>query len=185
LATAQREYAYLLDAGTGRILQQIHVPSSALFDVAAFSADGTRIVIGDWAKCALLWRLADDRVLTLSGHTAPVRTASFSGDGALVLTAGEDGVIKIWDAANGDLLDSFVAHDGAIERDHARFSPDGRGIFSTGSDGRARLWPVPDETRSADAIAAILECRAPWRVDGGKLVPRAIDAAACGAAPRK
>lgn len=185
LAAAQREYAYLLDAGDGRIVRQIRMPASAFFNVAAFSGDGTRIVFGDWAKCALLWRLADDRVLTLSGHTAPVRTASFSHDGARVLTAGEDGVIKIWDAGNGDLLDSFAAHDGAIEWDHARFSPDDRGIVSSGSDGSTRLWTMPDETRDADAIAAILECRAPWRVDGVALVPRAIDVAACSAASRK
>src|SRR3546814_4087973 len=59
----------------GHIIAKIDIPASGFFTVAAFSDDGRQVVIGDWAKCAWLWRLADHRVLTLSGNTAAVRTA--------------------------------------------------------------------------------------------------------------
>lgn len=177
LATDRREHAYLLDARDGHVVANIDVPASGFFTVAGFSDDGRQIVIGDWAKCAWLWRLADQRVLTLSGHTASVKAASFSHDAALVLTAGDDGVIKIWDADDGDLLDSFGAHDGAITWDHARFSPDDRQILSSGADGYARLWSFVPEARSAAEVDAQLRCRAPWRIDGTTPVARAIDSA--------
>lgn len=180
LATDRREHAYLLDANDGHVIAKVDLPASGLFTIAAFSHDGRQIIIGDWSKCAWLWRLADQRVLALSGHTAAVRTASFSHDGALALTAGDDGVIKIWDADSGDLLESFGAHDGAIAWDHAQFSADDQQIFSSGTDGYARLWPVAREIRSAADIAALLRCRAPWRVEGAGLVARPIEPA-CGA----
>lgn len=179
LATDRREHAYLLDARDGHLVAKIDLPASGLFTVAEFSDDGRQIVIGDWAKCAWLWRLADQRVVTLSGHTAPVRAATFSHDAALALTAGDDGIIKIWDAGNGDLLDSFGAHDGAIAWDHARFSPDDRQILSSGADGFARLWSFRPEVRSVKEVEAHLRCRAPWQLEGTTLVARAIDAA-CG-----
>lgn len=179
LATALRQDMFLLDAQSGRILKHVSAPASAFFSIAAFSRDGRQVVVADWARCSLLWRFSDNRVLTLSGHTAPVRAASFSHDDALVLTAGEDGIVKLWDAANGGLLDSFAAHDGAIVWDRARFTPDDRGILSSGADGLTRLWELPRETRTPAAIAARLACSAPWQIDGDTLVPRRVDDATC------
>src|SRR3546814_14509254 len=82
-------YTTLFRSQDGHIIAKIDIPASGFFTVAAFSDDGRQVVIGDWAKCAWLWRLADHRVLTLSGNTAAVRPAMFSRDAALVLTAGD------------------------------------------------------------------------------------------------
>ncbi|MGH6644366.1 MAG: WD40 repeat domain-containing protein, partial [Bradyrhizobium sp.] len=102
-------------------------------------------------------------------------------DGQFVLTAGSDGVVKLWDAESGDLLDSFMAHDGAIQWNAAGFSPDGEDIFSRGRDGVVRLWPMRYETRDAATLAHLLDCRVAWRIADSTLVPHEIDMPTCAA----
>ncbi|MFT4047906.1 MAG: TIR domain-containing protein [Solimonas sp.] len=179
LITARHGHAYVLDAADGHIVNELHDPSAAYFTTGAFDADARQVVLGDWSKSARLWRLADDRVLTLGGHTGAVEAASFSPDGRFVLSAGDDGSIKLWDAGNGELLDSFVAHDGLIQWRAASFAPDGADILSSGRDGVARLWPVRSETRDPASIAAALHCRVAWQVAGNGLVPHEIDTLRC------
>lgn len=179
LVTAMQQYAYVYDAADGRLLQRLRVPASNYFSTGGFDPQGEQVVLGDGAKSAALWRPRDGRVLTLGGHTGPVRAAGFSPDGALLLTAGEDGLIRIWDAVNGELLDSYAAHAGAVQWDYARFSPDGSTILSGGTDNVARLWPAPRERRSAAEVAALLRCRVAWKAGDSALEPAALQTAGC------
>ncbi|WP_028081530.1 TIR domain-containing protein [Solimonas soli] len=179
LVAGQQGFAFVLDASDGHIVKQLHDPSAAYFWTAAFDPDARQVVLAETSNSIRVWRLADDRLLTLGGHTNAVETAVFSPDGRFALSAGRDGVIKIWDADKGELLDSFLAHDGLIQWRAAVFTPDGADILSTGRDGVAHLWPLRYEARDAAAIAAELECRVAWRVDGSALVPREIDTPRC------
>lgn len=185
LVTAQRARAFILDVADGRILQRIDDPSSAYFNVGTFDAQGTQVALGDWSNSGRLWRLADNHLRTLPGHTASVDSVAFDPSGDLLLTAGQDGVVKLWDARRGELLDSFMAHDGLIPWRRARFAPDGAAIFSSGRDGVARLWPLVRERRDPATIAARLACRSAWRVADGAVVPRPIDVRTCRAADTK
>jgi WD40 repeat protein len=179
LATSIMRHAYLLDAHDGKILQHINIPASTYLAVGGFDSKGAQIVLGDGSKSAVIWRPLDGRVLSLSGHTGPVLAASFSRDAAFVLTSGEDGIVKIWDAGNGDLLDSFAAQAGAVQWNYARFSPDWTQILTGGTDNVARLWAVPREQRSAATIAALLKCRVAWETGDASLQPAMLDTKNC------
>ena len=65
-------------------------------------------------------------------------TASFSPDGRRVATAGDDGVVRIWDTRTGDRIAARAGHRGPIV--DVRFSPTGHLVVTAGVDGTARLW---------------------------------------------
>ena len=78
----------------------------------------------------------------LRGHTDLVNTVSFSPDGQLLVSAGRDHDVIVWDVASGEIVHRFSeAHSGSVA--DARFSPDGRWIVTAGPRS-ARLWNVTD-----------------------------------------
>src|SRR6185503_2586749 len=80
-------------------------------------------------------------IFSLEGHTEwGVRNAAFSPDGKLIITAGLDNKIILWDANNGNLLNTLIGHTDDVEE--VAFSPDGKLIVSTGDDNSLRFWDV-------------------------------------------
>jgi WD40 repeat protein len=43
----------------------------------------------------------------LSGHTSPVSSVAFSGDGSKVVSGSWDNTVKIWSADNGELIQTL------------------------------------------------------------------------------
>jgi hypothetical protein len=83
-------------------------------------------------------RLCNGSLLTLKGHTGPVFSASFSPDGALVVTAGQDKTAKVWDARTGAELLTLKGHTGSVLS--ASFGADGSRIVTAGEDRTVRVW---------------------------------------------
>jgi eukaryotic-like serine/threonine-protein kinase len=66
-----------------------------------------------------------------------VWSVAFSPDSKMLATANSDETVKLWDAANGQLLETLHT-----DRIHcAVFSPDGR-LLATGGDKAVKLWDV-------------------------------------------
>ncbi|UPT62994.1 MAG: TIR domain-containing protein [Hyphomonadaceae bacterium JAD_PAG50586_4] len=79
-------------------------------------------------------------------HDGQVWTATFSPDGARVLTASYDGTARLWDASRGTLL-ATLHHDDAVL--NARFSADGTRIVTASFDGSAKVWDAANGRLSA------------------------------------
>ena len=62
-----------------------------------------------------------------------MNTAAFDGGGDRLVSAGDDGTIRIWNAAGGDALVLLYRHEGIATG--ADFSGDGRDVVSAGDDG--------------------------------------------------
>jgi WD40 repeat protein len=63
-----------------------------------------------------------------------------SADGKTLATSGKDGVIRLWDAADGRLDVELHGHVDVVHE--VAFSPDGTQLASAGIDGTIRLWDV-------------------------------------------
>jgi len=79
--------------------------------------------------------------------------ASFSPDGELLATSGDNGMVQLWNADTGRPHGSPLSgHQGGVSR--VEFSPDGRLLASAGDDGTVRLWDVASGQPSREPISA-------------------------------
>ncbi|HXQ73997.1 MAG TPA: WD40 repeat domain-containing protein [Pyrinomonadaceae bacterium] len=63
---------------------------------------------------------------------------SLSRDGKTLLTAGGDGIIRVWDLASGELQRTLTGHTNSTYM--AEFSPNEKLIASSSRDTTARIW---------------------------------------------
>jgi WD40 repeat protein len=86
-------------------------------------------------------RLSRPTFVELEGHEETVWSASFSADGAHVVTASSDKTARVWDL-RGD-RPTFVELEGHEETVwSASFSADGTHVVTASSDRTARVWRV-------------------------------------------
>jgi WD40 repeat protein len=76
------------------------------------------------------WRRHYPGLKAVFSHDARVAGVAFSRDGQTVLTAGEDGTVRRWDAATGQLLGQPLQYPGVVEA--VAFSPDGKAVALAG-----------------------------------------------------
>src|SRR5262245_29984211 len=91
-------------------------------------------------------RRLDRQLTTLRGHRGIVYAAAFDARGERLVTAGDDGVGRLWDGA-GRPVAELRGHEAAIVG--AAFSRDGTQIATASWDGTARLWDAQSGQRLA------------------------------------
>ncbi|KAJ1658685.1 hypothetical protein IWQ61_002115 [Dispira simplex] len=73
-------------------------------------------------------------------HKAGIQQVRFSDHGGELVTASEDGSIKVWDVVSGNCVKTIPdAHSGA-KVSSAQFSKNAKYILSCGLDSTAKLW---------------------------------------------
>ncbi|MBI3864937.1 MAG: hypothetical protein HY290_23930, partial [Planctomycetia bacterium] len=102
--------------------------------------------------------------------TAEVRAVTFSPDGLLAASGGDDATILVWDVKKGKRLRMLTGHKGPVTS--VAFSPDGSLLVSAGVDGTVQVWDPQDEDERA---LRSLQCGGPinhlaWTPEGRHVV---------------
>lgn len=79
-------------------------------------------------------------VLTLRGHSGPVKAVAFSPDGRYIASGSDDSTAMIWDAVTGNEVSTLQGKDFPITS--VCFSPDARHLATGSKDGTIRIWDV-------------------------------------------
>ncbi|XP_031105431.1 guanine nucleotide-binding protein subunit beta-like protein [Ipomoea triloba] len=105
------------------------------------------IVSGSWDRTIKVWNLTNCKLRsTLAGHTGYVNTVAVSPDGSLCASGGKDGVILLWDLAEGKKLYSLDA--GSII--HALcFSPN-RYWLCAATEASIKIWDLESKSIVVD-----------------------------------
>lgn len=152
---------YVPGAGNPVQLNLTVVPNGAAFG-AAFTPDGSGLYTGGTdGRARLTGTPAADGaagagalVREFPGHTpAGLTDLAVTPDGKLLVTAGEDKTVRVWEAGTGKPARSFQGHLTKVLGLAVR--PDGRQVASAGADGTIRLWDLSptDDHRSLTAAA--------------------------------
>lgn len=100
-------------------------------------------IAGSGSPDPVVVRISEHKfVNSLSGHLGTVLSMVFSRDGKKVVTACEDGKVRIWSVPDWKLLETLTGHEGPVR--WAEFSPHGRWVGSAGEDQTVRIWSVAD-----------------------------------------
>jgi WD40 repeat protein len=127
---------YLWDTSTGELLRTWKHKGYSF----ALHPDGVTLAVDDYDQGQLsIFRLDDWTLLQDMQGQKYVFDVTFSPDGRLLVTCGEDG-LEFWDAATGTLLKTI---EGSYS--HLIFSPDGKILTAGSRDGRIRIFDVSEE----------------------------------------
>ncbi len=108
----------------------------------AYAPDGESLAVA-FLPLSVFWVVdAEDGSVrqVFEGHSYAVTSLAFSADGLLIVSAGEDQRVYLWDASTGERLGDLSGH-GALVNSVA-FSPDGAVIASAAADGTIRMWRI-------------------------------------------
>ncbi|MBN9122282.1 MAG: hypothetical protein J0I06_24605 [Planctomycetes bacterium] len=109
----------------------------------AFTRDETRLAVAYQSRTAAVFDLTDPsaRPVVLSGHKGQqVRAIGFTPDGRTVVTVGNDGTGRFWDAATGSVLRVFDWGLGVLAE--AAFAPDGLTCAAGSAKGKVVVWDL-------------------------------------------
>jgi serine/threonine-protein kinase len=124
-----------------RLAEQARLASSSgRMWSATFSPSGTQVVTTD-EQNAQIWDAQTNQLRGTLAHGDTVYQAVFSSDGAHLVTACGDGVVRIWDATSGRLIRQLL-RDGSKPRYFVvAISPDDRLVAAIGLGGTATyVW---------------------------------------------
>ncbi|WP_446038297.1 WD40 repeat domain-containing protein [Streptomyces sp. SID1121] len=148
LASAGEDGKVRLWNVTDRTSRGAPLPHSGEVWSVSFSPDGRFLATA--SDVVRIWKISDraGRPTVLRGHSGAVRSVAFHPAGKLLASAGEDGSVRLWNAAGGKSHGDPIVHGQPVTS--VTFSPDGH--FLASASDVARVWRVAERLSRADRI---------------------------------
>jgi len=119
-------------------------PAGAHLGAIDFSPDGRVLLIGDRDRRLQAIDLADGNTIfdIPDAHPEPISSVAWSPDGSIIASGSAYalGVIRLWDAVSGTLLDTLEGHTLWVCK--LIFSADSAWLYSSSGDQTIRIWDV-------------------------------------------
>ncbi len=177
LAAAGDGVIQLWNAATGKRVLTLRRPPLNVSNLC-WSPDGSQL-----AACDLLtvqvWETTEGELLhegkplhTFKGHSRAVEGVAFSPDGRFLVSCDQQGVVNVWDAAQGPELLTLRDQDARTVQS-AAFSPDGRHV-AMATDAGLKVWDIQKKAVHAIVVSAKGDNDRPigqvaWSADGERL----------------
>ncbi|MGG6242880.1 hypothetical protein ACQ4N7_30165, partial [Nodosilinea sp. AN01ver1] len=142
------------DVATGHCLQTWHYDHPWGL---AFNPDGTVLAgsLGDTSRSILLWDWRTGEVLqSLTGHSGPANGIAFAphpialapGEPPrrILVSCGQDGLVKVWDIDSGDCLHTMTEHRGMCWA--LAMHPAGDRFATSSFDHTVKIWDIATGT---------------------------------------
>jgi WD40 repeat protein len=152
LAVTNGDRIRLRQVGSERIIGTF-ASDEPLYSLAV-SPDGGLLAAGGSDNLVRLWKPEQAFRTGQQEYIEPVRLVGhdgrlgtyrsliwqvvFSPSGKLLVSAGGDATVRVWDIHTGGLLRTILAHPGGATS--IAFHPDGRALATGGLDGVVRIW---------------------------------------------
>ncbi|MFC1766590.1 hypothetical protein ACFL6U_31495, partial [Planctomycetota bacterium] len=130
----------VVDTRSGQLWRNLHIDRQQI-TTASWEPGGTLVAAGTMEDTVHVWDVTADvneLELTWSAHTGRVGAVVWKPENQNLITAGQDGRIRLWDARGGKLIANLEAHTDPIES--LALSPDGNALAFTDSQGAVCLW---------------------------------------------
>ncbi len=138
----QRKDLWVVDAGSGEERIPTIVDAPLQGRALAWDRAGERLAAPTVSDTVRIWDARTGQpLLTLAGKTEDVWSIDFHPDGASLLTASGDGVLRLWSLSDGNKPLELLGHRHGAR---ALFHPDGHAIVSASHDRTLRIWKIPE-----------------------------------------
>jgi WD40 repeat protein len=148
------------DAETGKPVATYVSKIGKILSAAIDRAGANIVIVSDRKPYTYVWSLRTSELVALGNKTSfagggvaervdtiePVAHAAFSADGRQVVTASEDGIVRVWDSRTGIQIDELPGPDAPAL--YAAFSADDERIVTIYANRPARLWRVFEKRQS-------------------------------------
>ncbi|KAL9937777.1 hypothetical protein V8E36_003322 [Tilletia maclaganii] len=136
----------LWDLNTGTTTRRFVGHTNDVLSVS-FSADNRQIVSASRDRSIKLWNTLGEckyNIADADGHTEWISCVRFSPNpqNPVIVSAGWDKVVKVWELSKCKLKTNHFGHTGYINT--VTISPDGSLCASGGRDGQTMLWELSD-----------------------------------------
>ncbi|GIW79873.1 MAG: hypothetical protein KatS3mg105_1680 [Gemmatales bacterium] len=179
LAVGGYEQVQILDAKNGTVLWQVGGQTNAV-TALAFSPDGKWLAVasGVAGESAVIQLYPATKPATaaksLPGHKDLIQALAWHPKKPVLISAGYDRLIKIWDVASGKEKGTLTDHSDAVYG--LAFSPDGSHFASASADRTVKVWNAEDGKRlytlgeSTDWLYTVA-----WRPNANEVAAAGVD----------